>query len=88
MQFKRKLGERSIAARRCHSRKQIRAGLGELHVSAALMHFEPATPDRQVEPGAVFGRRGLQIEQKWRVEQFNVDAPVLHGLNRAGAPAA
>jgi hypothetical protein len=41
----------------------IRAGLGELHVGPALVHFQPAALDRQIEPREVFGRRGLVLKQ-------------------------
>src|SRR5665213_1400174 len=37
-------------------RKQLRPALGELHISAALVHVEPAPVERRLQPGAVFRR--------------------------------
>jgi hypothetical protein len=44
------------------SGEQLRPSLGELHVSAALMHLEPAALDRELEAGAVFRGRGFELE--------------------------
>ena len=37
--------------------EQVDARLCELHVGAALMHYEPAAFDRELQAGAVFGWR-------------------------------
>ena len=46
------------------SSKQILTGLLESHISPALVHLEPAPLDRQLQPGGVFSRGPLEIEQK------------------------
>jgi hypothetical protein len=48
------------------------------------MHFQPTALDREFEAGAVFSRRRLEFEQHRPVEQLDMDAAVLHGLDRIG----
>jgi hypothetical protein len=62
--------------------EQLRASLGEFHVSAAFMHHQPAALDR--EAGVVFGRRRLVFEQHRAIEQLDIDPAVQHGLYRTG----
>ena len=46
------------------------------------MQDEPAARDSQIEAGKKFVRRSLQIEQKRPVDQFDLDAAVVHHLDR------
>jgi hypothetical protein len=43
------------------SGKQVRAGRSEAHECAALVHHEPASLDRQLHAGAVFGGARLVL---------------------------
>jgi hypothetical protein len=69
---------------RNRSCEQIRAGLGHLHIGAALVLPQPPAVDRKLETGAVFGRAALVLKQKRPVDQFDQDASVLDGLNGVG----
>jgi hypothetical protein len=40
--------------------------------------------DRQRKTGAAFGRRALQFEKKWPIDQFDEDPAVLHGFDSIG----
>ena len=44
--------------------EQLGAGLSEFHIGAALVHPEPASLDRQLHAGAVFGWRTAVIVGK------------------------
>jgi len=66
------------------SGEQLRAGLGEPHVSAAFMHDQPAALDRELEAGAIFRGRRLMLEQHRAIEQLDMDATILHGFDRIG----
>jgi hypothetical protein len=46
------------------SGEQVRIALRQLHERAAVVHFQPAALDRQIEAGLVFRRRALVAEQK------------------------
>ena len=48
--------------------EQVDAGLCELHVGAALMHYEPAAFDRELQASAIFGWRSTVSVQKRRVD--------------------
>ena len=61
--------------------QQIRAGLGELHIGAALVLPKPAARDRKIKPGFVFGRGAPEIVER-PVDQLDEDAAVLHPLDR------
>ena len=54
--------------------QQIRAGLGELHIGAALVLPKPAARDRKIESGLVFGRAAFQVVEKTPVDQLDEDA--------------
>jgi hypothetical protein len=45
---------------------------------------EPALGDRQLEPGAIFGRAAALLEQERPVDLLDVDAAVLDGLDGVG----
>jgi hypothetical protein len=45
---------------------------------------QPTLCDRPIEAGYVFGRRALVLAEKRPVDQFDVDATVLHRLDRIG----
>jgi len=64
--------------------KHVCARLSELHERAALVQHQPAPGDREIEPGLVLGRRGLQLEQHRPVDLLDVDTAV---LDRFGRPA-
>jgi hypothetical protein len=56
----------------------------ETHVSAALMHQQPASLDGERHARAVLGGASLVLEQERAVDQFDEDAPILRGLDGAG----
>jgi len=62
--------------------EQIRVGLRELHVSAALVLPQPAAFDRKLEAGAIFCRAAFVIIQERTVDQLDEDAAVLDGIDR------
>ena len=66
------------------SSEQIGARLRELHISAAVVHPQPTALDRQLQAGAVFGRRCVLPKQKWRVDLLDMDPAVLHSLRGVG----
>jgi hypothetical protein len=51
--------------------KQLGASLGELYVSAALVHGQPPALDRELEAGAVFGRCGLELDTSSQLINFS-----------------
>jgi hypothetical protein len=64
--------------------EQVRAGLGELHIGAALVEPQPAAFDRKLETSLVLCWSGLEIMQQRPVDQLDMDAAVLHGLDGVG----
>jgi hypothetical protein len=66
------------------SSEQIGARLRELHVGSAVVQHQPAAFDRQLEAGAIFGRRCVLPKQEGRVDQLDVDPAVLHDLGGVG----
>jgi len=54
-------------------REQISTGRFETHISAALMHRQPAALDGERHARAVFGRAALVLEQKRTVDQLDVE---------------
>jgi hypothetical protein len=64
------------------SREQLRTGRREFHIGAGTIQRQPAAIYRQIETGLVFGRAGLVLIQKRRVDQLDIDAAVLHRLDR------
>jgi len=73
-----------LLARSRRSGEQLGAGRRELHISAALVHPKPAALDRELEAGAVFGRSALELGEERPVDLLDVDAFVLHRLDRVG----
>jgi hypothetical protein len=67
-----------------HPRKQILADLGEAYKRTALVRIKPARGDREIKPGLVFGRRGLQLKQHRTIDQLDMNAPVLDRLDGMG----
>ena len=65
------------------SSKHRRTAVGELHISPAFVPPQTAQLDRAGERGAELSRYAARVEER-TVDQFDVDAPVLHGLDRAG----
>jgi hypothetical protein len=65
------------------SRKQIRAGLGELHKGPGIVLPEPTPGDRYVEASTIFCRAAAG-GQKRRVDLLDVNAPVLDGFDGIG----
>jgi len=55
--------------------EQLSAGRGEFHIGATLVHPEPASLDRQLYAGPVFGRRAAFLVQEGSVDFLDVDAP-------------
>jgi hypothetical protein len=49
------------------------------------MQHQLAAADRRLEPGLVFGRCALVLEQKRRVHEIDEDAPILRRLEAPGA---
>ena len=45
------------------------------------MHREPSAPDAPLDACAVLDGTAAMAEEKQHIEQFNVDAPVLHRLS-------
>ena len=66
------------------SGEQRRTGLGQLHISAALMQPKPAAIDREIEASAVFGRAAAMFEQERPVDLLDVDAAILNWLDGSG----
>ena len=66
------------------SREQISTGRRETHVSAALMHRQPAALDGERHARAVLGGAALVPEQERPVNQLDKDAPVLNRLDGTG----
>jgi len=62
------------------SGEQVRAALRQFHERAAVMHFEPAALNRQVEAGPIFRRRSFVAKQERAVEFLDIDAAILHRL--------
>jgi hypothetical protein len=62
------------------SRKQIRPGLREIHVSPGFVHHQPTALDRKFEPGAVFRWRSLEFIQKRPVDFLDMDVRPGRGL--------
>jgi hypothetical protein len=48
------------------------------------VHRQPATLQRQLHARAVLRRAAHVLEQERAVDQFDVDAPILRGLDGAG----
>ena len=71
-----------------HPRKQILADLGEAYKRTALVRIKPARGDREIKPGLVFGRRGLQLKQHRTIDQLDMNAPVLDRLDGMGESQA
>jgi hypothetical protein len=93
------MASRSVAARRrpvavrdrrnggtklSGAREEIGAHLGEFHIGPGFVQQQPAAADREIEPGLVFGRAGLVLEQKRSIDQFDVNARVLRRFDRIG----
>src|SRR3954469_20672347 len=62
-------------------REQLRTGRCELNGGAALVQPKPASRDRKIKPGLVFGRRAPPVVEEWPVDLLNVDAAVLNGFH-------
>jgi hypothetical protein len=67
------------------SGKQIRAGLGELDISAALMPFKPSFFNRAVKRSAELIWRAAGL-QELGVDQLDINPAILHGLGGAARP--
>lgn len=76
--------KRRLAARRTPSGEQLGPGRGEFHIGARLVQPQPAALDRELKPGAVFGRAAAFLEQERSVDFLDVDSAVLHRLYRVG----
>jgi hypothetical protein len=63
---------------------QLRAGLGEPDVGAALMQHQPAISDGAIEASLVFRRRAPQLIDERPVDPLDIDAVVLHRLEGVG----
>ena len=64
--------------------EQLGASGRELHVSPGLVQPKPATLDRELEAGAVFGRAALELGQERPADLLNLNSAVLHWLDGAG----
>src|SRR6476620_1547453 len=64
--------------------EQVGAGLGELHVGTGLLLPQPAFGDGIVQRGTVVLGRAAFLEQERPVDLLDVDAAVLHRLDRVG----
>ena len=60
----------------------MQPGLDEPHVGAAFMPDRPAFGDRAVEAGPVLVGTAAGLKER-RVDQLDIDAAVLHRLDRA-----
>jgi hypothetical protein len=73
-----------MAKRRIILREQVGTGLREPHEGPAFVHREPAAFDCEFHARAVLRRAAAMAEKKRPVEQFNVNATVLHQLDGVG----
>ncbi|MET3843914.1 hypothetical protein ABIE49_005992 [Bradyrhizobium sp. OAE829] len=62
--------------------EQVRPGRGELHEGAALVKQQPTARDREIKAGPVFGWAGTFFIQHRCVDLFDVNAALLHRLDR------
>ena len=60
------------------SGEQIGAGRRELHVGSAVMHFQPAPFNGELQAGAVLRGRALVAEQEGAVEFLDIDPAILN----------
>jgi hypothetical protein len=48
------------------------------------MQLKPAPGRGVLQPGLLLGRCALQLEQEWPVDRLDIDAAILHRLERLG----
>jgi hypothetical protein len=63
------------------SGKQVRAGLGELHINPGLVLPQPTLGDREGEAGAIFGWGAAFLEQERPIDLLDMDAAILDSLD-------
>jgi hypothetical protein len=67
----------------CDFHKHFRTDWRELHVGSGLVPPQPALGNAAVEARPVFVRRPSGAKER-AIDEFDIDAPVLHRLGRVG----
>jgi hypothetical protein len=66
-------------SRRIRACEQLGAGLGELHIDAALVQLKQASRYREIRPSPVLCQRGLVHEGHRPIDRLDIEATVLIG---------